>query len=258
MPNHDLPEHVRANRAYWDSMADDWVVPGERSWNAPEPYWGMWQIPESEVNMLPADMLGMVAIELGCGTGYVSGWMARRGARVVGVDNSERQLATARRLAFANGVDLELHHGNAEQTPFPDAHFDFAISEYGAAIWCDPKVWIPEAHRLLKPGGHLVFLGNTPWAMVCSPSSGAPCDATLHRNYFDLYKIDWRNVQHDPGGMEFNLPISAWFNLFREVGFEVLDYQELQAPEGSPDRFGTPSAWANRWPSEQVWKLKRR
>jgi hypothetical protein len=32
--------------------------------------------------------------------------------------------------------------------------------EYGAAIWCDPYRWIPEAARLLRPGGELLFLGN--------------------------------------------------------------------------------------------------
>ncbi len=258
MTNSNLPEHVRANRTYWDSMADDWVDAGERNWNAPEPYWGMWQIPESLVNMLPANMTGMNTIELGCGTGYVSGWMARRGAHVVGIDNSERQLTTARRLADKHGVDLKLHHGNAEKAPYPDEHFDFAISEYGAAIWCDPNVWIPEAHRILKPGGQLVFLGNTPWAMVCTPLNGAPCEPALHRNYFDLYQIDWREAEHDPGGMEFNMPISSWFKLFRDVGFDVIDYQELQAPKDSPDRYGTSGAWAYRWPSEQVWKVRRR
>jgi SAM-dependent methyltransferase len=258
MNSSELPEHVRENRAYWDSMADTWVAAGERSWNSDEPDWGMWLIPEAQVQMLPVDMSDMLTIELGCGTGYVSGWMARRGARVVGIDNSERQLETAKRLAEEHGVDLTLHHGNAENVPYPDEHFDFAISEYGAAIWCDPYVWIPEAHRLLKPGGELVFLGNTPLSIICSPLNGAPCESTLHRDYFDLHKIDWRKVEHDPGGMEFNLPISAWFKLFREVGFEVLDYQELQAPEGSPERFATPGDWAHRWPSEQVWKLRRR
>jgi len=34
------------------------------------------------------------------------------------------------------------------------------ISEYGASIWCDPYRWIPEASRLLRPGGDLVFLVN--------------------------------------------------------------------------------------------------
>ncbi len=258
MDNTDLPKHVRENRAYWDSMADDWIAPGERSWNSPEPYWGMWQIPESQVRMLPADMSGMATIELGCGTGYVSGWMTQRGARTVGIDNSERQLATARRLAMEHGVAIEFIHGNAECVPYPNEHFDFAISEYGAAIWCDPNIWIPEAHRLLKPGGELRFLGNTPLASMCTPLNGAPCEPTLYRDYFDLHQIDWRNVEVDPGGIEFNLPISGWFGLFREVGFDILDYQEIQAPDGSPDRFGTPGDWAHRWPSEHIWKLRRR
>ena len=253
-----LPEHVSENRAYWDGMAEDWVSAGDRSWRAEEPYWGIWLLPESQLGLLPEDMSGMLTIELGCGTGYVSSWMARRGARVIGIDNSERQLETARRFSAEHGVDLTLHHGNAETVPYPDDHFDFAISEYGAAIWCDPMVWIPEAHRLLKPGCELVFLGNTPLAMLCTPPSGAACEAQLHRSYFDLHRLDWTQAEVDPGGIEFNLPISGWLRLFRETGFEVLDYLELQAPEGSPDRFNTPADWAKHWPAEQVWKLRKR
>jgi 2-polyprenyl-3-methyl-5-hydroxy-6-metoxy-1,4-benzoquinol methylase len=134
VPPGELPEHVAENRRHWDEMAGDWVARGARCWAMSEPSWGEFDIPESQVGMLPADMSGVDAIELGCGTGYVSGWMARRGARVVGIDNSEAQLATARRLAGEHGADLTLLHGNAEAVPYPDASFDFAISEYGAAI----------------------------------------------------------------------------------------------------------------------------
>jgi SAM-dependent methyltransferase len=204
-------------------------------------------------------MDGLTAIELGCGTAYVSAWMARRGAAVVGIDNSERQLAVARRLAELHGLDLILLHGNAETVPYPDASFDFAISEYGAAIWCDPYVWIPEAHRLLAPGGRLVFLGSTPLASICTPPSGAACEPQLHRDYFGLHRLDWRHVAVDPGGIEFNLPISAWLRLFRETGFEVIDYVELRAPaSASGTAFAMPAAWAKRWPSEHVWKLRKR
>ena len=258
MSDSELPEHVRENRAYWDGMAEEWVEAGQRGWQMEDPCWGCWQIPESQLGLLPEDMSGMAAIELGCGTGYVSSWMARRGASVVGIDNSERQLACARRLATEHGVDLTLLHGNAETVPYPDRHFDFAISEYGAAIWCDPLLWIPEAHRLLKPGGELVFLGDTPLAALCTPPSGEACEPRLHRSYFDLHRLDWTRAEVDPGGIEFNLPISGWFRLFKKTGFEVLDYLEIQAPEGSPERFGVPGKWAHRWPAEQVWKLRRR
>ena len=172
----ELPEHVVENRRYWDEMAEDWVVAGEMAWQASEPFWGIWQHPERALRLLPEDMSGMRAIELGCGTGYVSAWLARRGAHVVGIDNSEQQLATAARLAAEHGVPLTLHHGNAESVPYPDRSFDFAISEYGAAIWCDPHVWIPEAKRILRPGGDLVepdgeqskYAGTTSARSFCS------------------------------------------------------------------------------------------
>jgi SAM-dependent methyltransferase len=256
MSSDELPAHVRENRDYWDARAHEWVEAGERGFRE-EPNWGCWEIPESQLKLLPADMSGMHAIELGCGTGYVSAWLARRGAQVVGIDNSAQQLATARRLAQAHGIELTLLHGNAEQVPYPDASFDFAISEYGAAIWCDPHLWIPEAHRLLKPGAQLVFLGNHPIATICNPLSGDKVDAQLHRDYFALHCNDWRGVAIDPGGMDFNLPISGWLKLFRDTGFEVLDYLELQAPKGRESRHNVPPAWAEKWPSEQVWKLKR-
>ena len=253
----DLPEHVAENRRYWDGMADQWVAAGERGWQTDAASWGAWGIPESELGLLPGDMSGMLAVELGCGTAYVASWLARRGARIVGIDNSEKQLATAERLAREHDVPLTLHHGNAETVPYPDAHFDFAISEYGAAIWCDPKVWIPEAHRILKPGGELVFLGNSPLSMLCTPPDGGDNDARLYRSYFDLGRFDWTTAEVDPGGIEFNLPISGWLRLFRETGFEVLDYLELQVPKGSSDKYGTPGSWAESWPAEHVWKLRR-
>jgi ubiquinone/menaquinone biosynthesis C-methylase UbiE len=93
------------------------------------------------------ELIGKDAIELGCGTAYISAWLSQRGVRAVGVDNSEAQLRTARRLQRQYGLDFPLIHGNAEGIPYPDASFDFAISEYGACLWADPQRWIPEAGR---------------------------------------------------------------------------------------------------------------
>lgn len=251
-------EHLRENRRYWNSMAHEWVAAGERAWAQDEPTWGIWGAPESELRMLPTDMRGLDAVELGCGTGYVSAWMARRGARVTGIDLSENQLATAQRLAAEHDVHLTLLHGNAEETPFADATFDFAISEYGAAIWCDPNVWIREAWRILKPGGRLVFLAHHPQATVSSPLDGSIVDRTLHRPYFGMHRVDWTAVEQDPGGIEFTMPISDWFALFRDVGFTIENLQEPRPKETSGEtRFFVNAEWASKWPSEIVWTLRK-
>lgn len=251
-----LPEHAAENARYWDDMADQWVAAGERAW-ASEPTWGNWGAPDDAVRLLPDDMTGMRAIELGCGTGYVSAWMVRRGAEVVGVDVSAEQLATARRLSAENRVEIDLRQESAEAVSEPDASFDFAVSEYGAAIWCDPYVWIPEAARLLKPGGRLHFLGNHPLAMVCTPLDGSPAEAMLHRDWRGMHRFDWRQVDVDPGGVEFNLGIADWMHLFRDTGFVVEDHLELGAPDPAEDRYAVPGWWAARFPAEQVWKLRR-
>ncbi len=224
-----------------------------------EPSWGIWGVPEDELGLLPADMTGMDAIELGCGTGYVSAWMARRGARVVGLDLSEQQLATARRLSGEHRLAVAFVHADAEHVPFRSEAFDFAVSEYGAALWTDPLVWIPEAFRLLRPGGELVFLSNSTLSMLCSPLDGSlPITDRLERDYFSIHRFDWRDAADEPGGIEFNLPISHWIRLFRDTGFDIIGFEEFQAPHpGSEVKFHVTADWAHRWPSEQVWRLRK-
>lgn len=254
----ELADYVLSNRAHWDRQADQWVEGGERAWSE-EPSWGIWGIPETELSLLPEDMTGMEVIELGCGTAYVSAWMTHRGAaRCVGIDNSQAQLATARRLSAEHDVELELLHGNAETVPYPDGSFDFAVSEYGAAIWCDPYKWIPEACRLLKPGGELSFLGHHPLVLVAQRREGGDeVTRELLYPYFGLHRVDWSD--NDDAGTEFNLPISEWMRLFDEVGFDVAAFHEIRNP--SPDgeaKFDITPEWAHHFPSEQAWRLRKR
>jgi SAM-dependent methyltransferase len=184
----ELAEHVRRNRAHWDQLAPQYVAAGEHGWAITEPNWGIWSMPESEVHMFPDNLAGVDAIELGRGTAYVSSWLARRGTHVVGIDNSEQQLATARRLQHEHGLTFPLIHGNAESVPYPDASFDFAVTEYGACLWADPYRWVPEAARLLRPGGRLHFLVHAFLLTLCVPAEdGSAAGDRLLRPAFGMY-----------------------------------------------------------------------
>jgi SAM-dependent methyltransferase len=253
----DLPEYVARNRAHWDELlAPSFVEAGERGWARDAPAWGLWHVPEAEVQVFPEDLAGKDAIELGCGTAYISAWLARRGARVVGVDNSEIQLRTARRLQLQYGLHFPLIHGNAESIAYPDASFDFAISEYGACLWADPRLWIPEAARLLRSGGQLVFLTNSFLLALCVPDEdGVPATDRLLRPAFGMHRVEYPN---DPG-VEFHLSHGDWIRLLRRSGFEIEDLIELRPHPGATTRnlFVTPE-WARQWPSEEVWKVRKK
>jgi SAM-dependent methyltransferase len=251
----ELPDHVARNRAQWDHWAHEYEQPGRRNWASSEPSWGLWGVPESQVRMLPADVVGLDVIELGCGTAYVSAWLARRGARPVGIDNSEAQLATARRFQDEFGLKFPLLHGNAEEVPFPDQTFDLAISEYGASIWCDPYLWIPEAARLLRPGGSLIFLVNGALLMLCVPDEeDLPAGDRLRRPYFGMHRFEWP----DDDSVEFHLPHGEMIALLRRSGFDVQELVEIKPPDGSTTRYPFVTLeWAQRWPCEEVWKARK-
>jgi len=252
----ELPDHVARNRVQWDRWANEYEEAGRRNWAAAEPSWRIWSVRESQVMMFPAEVAGLDAIELGCGTAYVSAWLARRGARPVGIDNSEAQLATAKRLQRDFGLEFPLLHGNAEQVPFPDDSFDLAIAEYGASIWCDPHLWIPEAARLLRPGGRLIFLVNGALLMLCAPDEqDVPAGDRLLRPYFGMHRFEWS----DDDSVEFHLSHGEMIALLRRSGFEVEALTEIRPPDGSTTRYPYVTLeWAQSWPCEEVWKARRR
>lgn len=216
----------------------------------------MWGTPESSVRVLP-DVQGKDVVELGCGTAYVGAWLKRRGARrVVGVDLTPAQLATAQRLNRKTGLGLELVEANAESVPLRDGAFDLVVSEYGASIWCDPFKWIPEAARLLRSGGELVFMRNSTLSMLCMPHTGR-VQESLVRPQRGMYRFDWTD---DDPGVEFHLGAGDIIRLLRANGFEILDMVELFAPEGATDHAEysyVPAEWARRWPSEEIWRARK-
>jgi SAM-dependent methyltransferase len=250
--------HVSATRRQWDERMSAWFDRYARPrWAAAEPYWGMWCISQSRLPVLPASADAATAVELGCGSAYVSAWLARRGARPVGVDVSARQLATAQRMQDEFGLHFPLIHGDAERVPLATGCADLVISEYSASVWCDPYRWIPEAARLLRPGGRLVFMTQSTLARMCMLERG-PATDRLVRDLFGLHSVPRTGTSGDEY-LLFTLPHGEWIRLLAGCGLVVEDLIEVQVPpDGTNNDFPEfPDEWVRHWPAEEVWFARR-
>jgi SAM-dependent methyltransferase len=243
------------NRSLWAIMNERFTdAAAEDLWLRPSAVWGLFAVPEQDLGVL-GQVRGLDVVELACGTAYFSAWLARAGATTVAVDISHEQLMTARRMQTRVGPAFPLVLGDGERVPLASGRYDLVVSEHGAAVWCDPEKWLPEAARLLRPGGRLVFMTNSHLSALCVPAEEGVAGERLLRGQREAYQVRWPG-----GGVEFHPSHGDWVRLLRGAGFVVVAMHEIYAPpEGDDHSFYeiVSKDWATRWPAEEVWVAVR-
>jgi SAM-dependent methyltransferase len=248
----ELTDHALKNRADWDRKSDSYEAAHASQLQRHPTGWGCWSIPEAELRVL-GDVKGKDILEFGCGAARWSIALSQLGARCVGLDNSERQLEHARALMRSADVEFPLVHSSAEAVPLPDESFDIVFCDHGAMTFADPHRTVPEASRLLRPGGLLAFSAATPILNICWNEVEDRIDERLHANYFEQHRFE------DASSVVFSLPYGQWIALFRRCGFIIEDLIELRAPV-EPETTYTDFVrhdWARKWPAEQIWRVRR-
>ena len=117
---HPLLDYLAINVADWTRQAAGEREAGRRSWTKEAPTWGIFRVPESELGILPEHAVGLRTLELGCGTGYVSAWLSRRGGTPVALDPTPSQLEIAGELQREFGTSFPLVRAAAEHLPFAE------------------------------------------------------------------------------------------------------------------------------------------
>ncbi|HET8969128.1 MAG TPA: class I SAM-dependent methyltransferase [Gaiellaceae bacterium] len=253
-PRRDESAYVRQNRIAWDTWARQGHAAARVAWTADELRWGLWDTSESEIGLVDGLPAGTDVVELGCGTAAISAWLCRRGLRAVGVDVSRVQLHIAQTLQQEVGPTFPLIEANAEDVPYDNESFDVVVSEYGASLWCDPQRWLPEANRLLRPGGLLVFVTNGAFLLSCTPEDGSRAGERLVRSYFGTYDVEFPA----DGTVEFHPTHGQWINLLRGAGFIVDELREIRPQHGAKPRHDFVSVeWARQWVSEEIWIARK-
>jgi len=248
----DRSAYIVCNRRFWDADADAYQEVHGDDLAARPLAWGAWRRPEAELRVLD-DVTGRDVLELGCGAAQWSHALARLGARAVGLDISAAQLRHARRAQPSEPI-LPFVLADAEHTPFAAASFDVVFCDHGAMSFCNPAATVPEVARVLRPRGVLAFCVTHPLVYLTWDRERERQSRKLHTDYDGLGCIDFGD-----GTIDWVLPPSEWMHILRTNGFDVERLVELRPPAGAKTTYDlAPTAWARRWPAEQIWRARLR
>lgn len=240
------------NRRAWDAESDEYQARHAAQLAKNPMAWGVWSLPESELGML-GPVAGRDILEYGCGAAQWSIALAREGARVTGLDNSQRQLEHAHEAIAEAGVTVRLVHAPGESTPFEDASFDIVFCDHGAMSFAAPEATIPEVARVLRPGGIVAFSVEHPLHAATWGENDTP-SRTLHSSYFELNTYE----DGDGGTVSHTRPVSVYVTLLLACGFRIEKLLEPRPPANATSTYDgfVSLSWARDFPAELLIRAR--
>ena len=239
-------------RAYWDALAPAYAAITRI--REDDFHFGP-QIPgDRDLRILPGLPPGATALELGCGGGQNSVFLAsRRGLRCTALDVSEAQLSRARARAVAAGAAVEFLRSpieGFEAAVGPDRRFDLVHSSHALEFVEDPAAAVRAMARAAAPGGWVMVstvhpLFNGQWIEgEFEDEDGRDAGDAGAGLFLPNYFSPPDDVRDDAFGHAVSRawPVSAWFGWFRDAGLSV---ERLAEPAATADAPYTSDDWAD-------------
>jgi ubiquinone/menaquinone biosynthesis C-methylase UbiE len=241
-------------REFWDRVAQDWDLQvgddGDRNriLNSDPVLWHF-----------AGDVSGLVVLDAGCGTGYLSRQLRIRGADVIGVDFSAKMCEIARRKA----PDMDFRVDScSDLATISDDSIDMVIANYVLMDTPDLDRTMRAFHRVLHASGVAIVVFSHP----CFPQGSAvnPTNDGGIEYHWDFSYFDQRKCVDPPWAhftsefIWFHRPLSDYWKAFRRSGFAVEEFEE---PRIAEDRYhlapeGKLAAYKSR-PCSVAFKLRK-
>jgi len=187
---------------------------------------------------------GLEILDAGCGEGYLSRILAKKGANATGIDSSTKLIEAARSQNLADVLSVSFDIGSVDDLPYPDSAFDLVVCNHLVNDLSDPSKPISEFARVLRSSGRLIILMLHPCFYNKHAERDQATNGMIASSYFDIRSVE---QTFEVGGLTSPAANIAWFRPLefyteelRKSGFAITSLTE---PHPSPEQWRTDGWW---------------
>jgi SAM-dependent methyltransferase len=188
---------------------------------------------------------GLEILDAGCGEGYLSRILAKKGANATGIDSSTKLIEAARSQNLADILSVSFDVGSVDDLPYPDSAFDLVVCNHLVNDLFDPRKPISEFARVLRSNGRLIILMLHPCFYNKHAERDQATNGMIASSYFETRSIE---QVFEVGGLTSPAANTAWFRPLefyteelRKSGFAITSLTE---PHPSPEQVRADSWWS--------------
>jgi len=198
-------------------------------------------------------------LDTGCGTGILSKILSDNGAKVTGIDISEKMIDIAK--DYCKGLGIKFDVGSVDDLPYDNSSFDKIVSSLVIHYFEDADKVFKEFNRVLKKGGILVFSTNHPVnSCIDDFTEYKNKPAMIVSDYFTRRKFYWSSRKlGDTKIPSFHFTFEDIIDYILNNGFQIEDFKETKLSER--DKEVTGEEKYNKWrylPTFVVFKCRKK
>ncbi len=200
----------------------------------PSNFWNKWLEYPHTIRLLNNQAFkGKVVLDLGCGSGRYTKELVRLGAKVSGIDKSDKLI----KIAESQLPDVEFNVGSVENLPYQGSSFDYVFSGLVIDYFPNLNETFAEVSRVLKDNGSFLFSGHIPYTFLTTKVKGTDPQTFLLGNYFNEGKFEREWASLNLKQIQYHHTFQTLVSALTQNNLYIVEYLDMK-PDPESEKSG--------------------